>query len=52
MEVSFAEKKARLVVDVDVTDDALLEAIGKVGPYSGKIKGSTPSRSDADASGR
>lgn len=35
--ISFDEKKAWLTVDESVSDAKLIEAVGKAGPYTGKI---------------
>ena len=35
--ISYKEKKAWLTVDESVTDETLVEAVQKAGPYSGKV---------------
>ncbi len=37
VKVSLKEKKAWLTVDDSVTDDALVKAVSKAGPYKGKV---------------
>ena len=35
--ISYKEKKAWLTVDESITDETLVEAVQKAGPYSGKV---------------
>jgi mercuric ion binding protein len=37
VKVSFEEKKAWLTADTAVTDEMLVRAVGKAGPYTGKV---------------
>ena len=42
IEVSFKERRARLSVDESVTDEMLLEAVRKAGPFKGSIVKTKP----------
>ena len=37
MNISYKKKEAWLFVDESITDEALINAVQKAGPYSGKV---------------